>query len=237
MLNNKVNKLKYATSNDLALNNVLPAKQYIPEWYKKIKGVHYGNYSFNTESNIVDKNVKSCYPYLDSLMAGYTIELWCDIEVKISDEKGRHYLRWGQGSPEPVGVRTLDEKNIPIPFGCEPSQYNWRIPYTFKTPKGYSFLATHPLNRFDLPFLTLSGIVDADQTIGRGNYPFFLNKDFEGIIKRGTPIVQIIPFKIENWEIEKDESINDEGQKNWLAAKNTFLGYYKKNMWQKKSYE
>ena len=34
--------------------------------------------------------------------------------------------------------------------------------WTFEMPAGYSLLITHPFNRHDLPFVTLTGLVDAD---------------------------------------------------------------------------
>jgi len=32
-------------------------------------------------------------------------------------------------------------------------------------PAGYSLLITHPFNRHDLPFVTLTGLVDADSLL------------------------------------------------------------------------
>ena len=35
--------------------------------------------------------------------------------------------------------------------------------WTIEAPEGYSVLFTHPVNRFDLPFTTLTGMVDCDR--------------------------------------------------------------------------
>src|SRR5215475_8103617 len=35
--------------------------------------------------------------------------------------------------------------------------------WTIEAPEGYAVLLTHPLNRVDLPFTTLTGIVDCDR--------------------------------------------------------------------------
>lgn len=232
----KNNIIKFSSLHNDIISNIRPAKQYIPEWYKSIKGYNNNNLVFNSE-NLPDKNVKSCIPFLDSLTSGYMIELWCDVHVRIGDSDGRHFITWGMAEPSPVQSREDAKNPIPIPIGCEPSHYIWQIPYSIKTPPGYSFLATHPLNRHDLPFISLSGIVDAEKTVGPGNYPFFLKKDFEGIIEKGTPILQIIPFKTEDWIIQKDESVSKEGQKMTIKTGNVFFGFYKKNMWKKKNYE
>ena len=61
-------------------------------------------------------------------------------------------------------------------------------------------MITHPLNRNDLPFITISGIVDGNFAISAdGNVPFYIKNNFEGIIPQGTPIAQLIPFYRQNW--------------------------------------
>jgi len=105
---------------------------------------------------------------------------------------------------------------LPTPAGHDEDHYAWKSLFNIQTPKGYSILISHPHNRFDLPFTTLSGIVDSDMTMARGNLPFFLKSGFEGIIPVGTPIYQVMPFKRENWQSEHDKSITD------IAIKNEF---------------
>ena len=80
----------------------------------------------------------------------------------------------------------------------------WSFDFSLKTPKGYSVLFCHPLNRFELPFQTFSGVVETDEYNQGTHFPFYIKKLNVGeiiIIKKGTPIVQIIPFKRENWKI------------------------------------
>ena len=97
-------------------------------------------------------------------------------------------------------------------------------------------LLSHPFNRFDLPFTTLSGIIDADGILARGNIPFFIKEGFEGIVKQGTPIFQIIPFKRENWNVENDIRLKDRGKRNISLASRVIRGWYKDNIWHKKEY-
>jgi hypothetical protein len=233
---NKKNVLKYSSTFDGIVSDIKPAKNYIPQWYKSIKSYTHANIEFN-ENNGHAKNVKSCMPFLDSLTSGYIVELWCDIHVRIDDDGQSHYLTWGDAQPVPVNFRDSKKNNIPVPHGCEPSHYVWIFPYSIKTPPGYSVFMTHPLNRFDLPFVTLSGIVDTENTLSTGNYPFFIKKDFEGVIEKGTPIMQILPFKREDWVSEKDLEVSKEGNINLQKSKNVFFGFYKKELWHKKTYE
>jgi hypothetical protein len=102
-----------------------------------------------------------------------------------------------------------------------------------KLPKGYSALFTHPLNRFDLPFFTASGIVDADYGMGGGGVSFCIDKNFEGVIPAGTPIVQIFPFKRDDW---KSEYLQNTKEIVWNPRKN-ISGWYRKNVWKRKHYE
>jgi hypothetical protein len=233
---NKKNVFKFSSTHDGIVSDIKPAKNYVPQWYKSIKSYTSSNIEFE-ENGKHKQNVKSCIPFLDSLSTGYMVELWCDIHVKIIDDGESHYVTWGSAEPIPVAFRDGNKNPIPIPSGCEPSHYIWRFPYSIKTPPGYSVFITHPLNRFDLPFVTLSGIVDTDNTLSPGNYPFFIKKDFEGIIEKGTPIMQIIPFKRENWISENDPVVSKEGMINAQKSKNTFFGFYKKELWHKKTYE
>jgi len=208
-------------------------KKHIPDWYKKGESFTGGkpfveNYSSNAD-------MKTCMPFLDAFTTGYVVTLWTDITVE-KDENGQT-LKWLR-VPNPIGRRPEGfGKNLSVPFGHSPIQYSWNIPWAFKTPKEYSLLFTHPLNRSDLPFISLSGIVDTDKFFSGGQYPFFLREDFEGIIPVGTPLIQIIPIKRDNWKSEVDASLRDEAQKNGWVTRSFVSGYYKKTRWQKKLYE
>jgi hypothetical protein len=61
-------------------------------------------------------------------------------------------------------------------------------------------LITHPINRYDLPFTSVSGLADYDVYPLPGNVSFHIKEGFEGTIPAGTPIMQIIPIKREDWE-------------------------------------
>ncbi len=142
---------------------------------------------------------------------------------------------------EEINFRTYDPTNNGIPHysGFDPLFFAWKSHWGVKTPKGYSAIFTHPINRFDLPFITTTGIMDTDKWGIWGNQPFSLKSGWEGVIPAGTPIIQIIPFKRENWksEIDKTGLLTK-----WANIENTkrqskFRGYYKNNFWQKKSFK
>jgi hypothetical protein len=113
----------------------------------------------------------------------------------------------------------------------------WHNDFLIKTPKGFSVLFTHPLNRLDLPFFTLSGLVDCDKYNSPIHFPFLLKRGFEGIIESGTPIAQIVPVKRELWKSKKYLFNSDKIYQNQRTFLRTFSDYYKKKVWIKKNYE
>jgi hypothetical protein len=57
----------------------------------------------------------------------------------------------------------------------------------------------HPANRLDLPFRTLTGLVDADRfhEIGIFFPALWTDPEFVGVLPRGLPVVQCIPVRRE----------------------------------------
>jgi hypothetical protein len=110
-----------------------------------------------------------------------------------------------------------------------------------KLPKGYSAIFAHPFNRIDLPFFTTTGVVDSDVFFHTGehsgNYPFYIEKDFEGIIPAGTPMYQIIPVKRENWKSSAVPFNLDDSIRRERMLKRHFMNNYKKQFWQRKNYD
>jgi hypothetical protein len=235
----KNKKIKFATSGpqhgtllEYAPTPV-PAKSLIPEWYKETK-----NIKSDSAENAIKKNVKDCMPFLDTLMSGYIWTLPSDLYVERvpgKDSEPRITM-----NPEVSYIDTrspLQSGKMSVPDGCYDTHFVWKHPLHIKTPPGYSILVTHPLNRHDLPFISLSGMVDSDKTMWRpGNYPFFIKKNFEGVIPKGTPVLQIIPIKRDNWVSEDDKSMLDSWSQDAYEVSSILRGWYKKSHWQRKSY-
>jgi hypothetical protein len=127
------------------------------------------------------------------------------------------------------------------PEGYYVNHFAWAPDWAVETPKGYSVLYSQPFNRFELPFLTTSGIIDNDSVNLPGSMPFFLIKGFSGVIPAGTPYVQMIPFKREDWVseivIENPNKINEKNIKNSAMYRVPDGGVYKNEVWQPRKYE
>lgn len=229
--------LKYESAIDFVENSILPAKNFIPEWYKRIPTFLDGAI-FDFDKGFGNKTVKNCVPFLESFTTGYIISLPYDLYVK--DNDGSPFLTWTPSLEDKYAPswrdRVADEKIVPA--GCYPMEYTWNYCVAYNVPKEYSFLFTHPLNRHDLPFITLSAIIDGGLTMTpHGSAPFYIKSGFEGVIPRGTPIAQLIPFRRENWNSKKTEGLAKEGVKNGIASTTVFSGWYKKIFWKRKKYE
>ena len=214
-----------------------PAKVYIPDWYKKIKPTNAPSFIPDNSTNNDSGALKRCMPFLDALNNGYIQETWTEIQIKKSED-GEVLYKF------PTGPKILDigKSFLDVPDIFYPIQCAWQIHWMPKLPKGWSAMITSPSNRFDLPFMSFTGIIDSDMFYNSnkglgGSYPFYLKKDFEGIIPIGTPMYQIIPFKRENWESAILEYDEEETLKRSINVRKYFVSGYKKEYWQKKTFD
>lgn len=185
---------------DISLFEVKKASECIPEWWKMLSS------TFKSNDHDKDLTLKSCVPFTDALMTGYVIVLAHDLNVKYNQESktmeisssfeylkenfGRHPK--DQADTMPVAVEYVDDLI-----------YKWASNYLIKTPEGYSTLFVHPLNAPYLPFYTLSGVVDTDKYFMPVLFPFLMKNNYDGVIPKGTPIVQIIPIKRDRWNFKE----------------------------------
>ena len=111
--------------------------------------------------------------------------------------------------------------------------------WLIKTPPGYSCLFVHPMNRYDEDrFKIIEGIVDTDTYISTINFPFILLKrDKQFLIKKGDPMVQVIPFKRESWKMVIKGKKSQDLVKEKFGFSLKFLHKYKTLYWNKKSWK
>lgn len=226
----------WAEPNNDSINYVVdppvPAKKDIPEWYLGLSRYHSGTELKVDDDGNVNLGVKACTPFYDALTSGYIVKLHCDIVVELED--GETVVKW-TSEVGPVVSRASGLFNgIPNAPGYGGFKIAWVLFYPFLLPEGYSALVTQPLNRFDLATFTSSGVIDADLSNGRGAIPFAIKEGFTGVIPAWTPIMQIIPFKRDDWEMEVLDS--RPAQKVRWNPKNKISSWYKVNVWQRKEW-
>lgn len=199
----------------------MPSSKFVPEWFRTMLGI---------KEKI--ETVKKCVPFLDSLTSGYMIPLKADVFWSSEAKKFSSQSSISVNSDH--YATQIDAVYLPPEY--DPQPHKWMNDWFIKTPKGYSTLFVHPLNRTDLPFMSFSGVVDTDKHPIIINFPFVLRKDFDGIIPAGTPVIQAIPFKRDDW----DAKILDTGEPHFYAksfeVNDAPFGWYKRKWWQRKLY-
>jgi hypothetical protein len=224
--------IKFASDLDF-INLPQPAIKYIPEWYKKTE-VHINKTALKLQ---LQKTFKHCIPFMEAMTSGYIHEMWSDLEVERVANNPSFY--WKSKGYEVIGSKTDGSSGMmDIPEGYDKKLYSFEHNLYIKTPPGYSILITQPFNRTDLPFYALSGIVDTDvYPLFPGSYPVFLKSGYTGLVNRGTPMLQIIPFKRDEWASRIDKDLLKEGGITQRIAQSFAEFWYKKNAWIRKSYE
>ena len=238
-------KIKFIANAELTYTTEdppVPARSIIPQWYKNIP-------LEREESLKNDKKpftAKACIPFIDVMVSGYMLCMPQDLEFRFVDGQRRVFWGYIKHTKHP------HEDNEPVcnpePFYRTdgivlPNEYEnqfWRIPMypRVETPSGYSLLVSHPFNRYDLPFISLSGIIDTDAYNGVLVATIAVRKDFVGTIKKGTPVAQILPFKRDSWKSEILPPYSAEiADKKLFDLKSTFKKSYQLNYWSKKTYE
>jgi hypothetical protein len=233
---NAPKKIRFKPINDGVYSNVLPptnAASIVPEWFKKMEKFIGKSNKPMTPDGQNNMTMKMCSPVIDSMTMGYFIRLSCDVMVSndLSYAKFTAHVPWavvGQHNQNQIG-------EYPVPESFESASYIWQGQWGVETPAGYSALYIHPVNRHDLPFYTMTGVIDSDMFSKAVSLPFFIKKGFEGIIPEGTPIAQVIPIKRDQWVSEKSKyDVSTEIQNISLVKK--IMRGYKTLYWQKKNY-
>lgn len=223
----------------------VPSKVNIPDWFKKL------------EHKQGHETVKGCIPFLDTLTAGYIIKMPVDYfiehnidlegkkqtgyssaqinfhkanEVNLNYNKTNNFHKTYQFRGSPIESKN---KNLPV--------HKIHNPWIIKTPPGYSCLFLPPMNNHDDRFSIIPGIVDTDTYNIEINFPFVVNGDkypsLRSLIKRGTPIVQVIPFKREQWRMKMESIDQEERLKDNFYLRKYIIDNYKKLFWRKKSWK
>ena len=177
----------------------LPAVLGLPDWFKTMPQKAYSAV-FGTEQ----MTVKRCPPVIDAMTHGFLMPLVADLRVQDGE------LSWDRDVP---GGGLMNYSRAPIDFHdnnqvigtpfFDEDRFLLKFTnfWTFEVPPGYSLLISHPFNRRDLPFVTLTGLVDADTYRDNFiNFPaFWHDADFNGVLPKGTPVAQCVPVKRDIW--------------------------------------
>lgn len=199
------------------------ARRTTPDWYRKMA------METPLPDGGEDLTVKHCMPFVDALTHAFMMPLQADIHVHDG------CFEWDWGWPEsPMGIHFPTQ--VPgVPF-VDQNQLALKAHnfWTIRTEPGYSTLFTHPLNRMDLPFRTLSGLVDTDSFDALPvHFPMlWVDPDFEGTLPKGTPVAQCVPVLRERIDLEFRAMTPEEytDARELKEKVKTERGYYKNHL-------
>lgn len=213
-----------------------PADKNIPDWYKG-QGSALGEFG---------STIKRCMPIFDAMTLGYTLTLPCDIYVDATNPEKLEYF----AAPNP-SLADLEKElfashlkdqysNYPIdPEVAHKEIIRIHPLYSVGTDKGYSCLFTSPIHGDLSPLKVFSAVIDTDVYISDGHFSFTVRKGFKGIIKQGTPLVQVIPFKREVFTSEVVPFLDGEQKliNQAIRISSSFVNRYKNKFRIKKEYK
>ena len=221
-----------------------PAYKNIPDWYKKLESFYNVDATpINGHQNIT---AKRCLAFLDILSSGYILKAPFDIYIDTTE--GKEIFEIPKllkplveiGSKEFVGSHNMNQVQG-YPFDKDQYiDFLFRINmiWVVKTQPGYSTLYL-PLQHHELsPLFPISAIIDSDEYPSNGLMSFLVKKDFKGFINKGTPLMQVVPFKRQDFVSEFIETQEAVDKLNGLLSilMTFFNSGYKKLFWHKKSY-
>ena len=219
-----------------------PAVKQLPKWFLDMDPYSDKSFDFPSDKKLHFRNrtanatFKKCVPLLDGMSAGYIIPLWAD--VMIEQQNGFPEIFW-KTQADIFEIHGESSRRIPAPTGYDQVVYKYLNCWIPQTPKGYSCLIIPPLGYNDLAFKAVPAVVDTDKSTLELVFPMWIKTSFEGVVEKGTPIVQIIPFKRDDWNSTFDYYENGE-YKSIIEERNfnsTMVGHYLKNHHSKKKFK
>ena len=150
----------------------------------------------NTTNNIVNKGtVRRCPAIPEFMGMGFTVPLWCDLEVNIFDDGG---YKWNT----PSGTFTFGNHGASqlgdwVPKHSSPTLIlKPNCPWRVRTPPGVSMLQLPMFWHFNPNFTVAPGVIwtDIHHEI---NQQMMFHKKGRIRLERGTPLAQYIPIRRE----------------------------------------
>lgn len=173
----------------------VPAKSYLPDWFRKLPPV---DPEVESPTN-TGLTIKRCLPFLDAMTTGWIIPLPATVRLEISEDGSRVDSGWDFDRALVANHGMHQVKGNPM--GARPPCKFINF-WTITTPPGWSCLFVNPLNRPNGIFEVVAGVVDTDTYRSPIHFPFFATGG-DGLytIEKGSPMVQVIPFRRESTQL------------------------------------
>jgi hypothetical protein len=173
-----------------------PAKTHMPEWFKRLPAIDKTKYG----TGDTGLTVKRCMPFIDAMTTGFILPLAATVRLEIRDGGATVTAGWDFDRTMVSNHGTHQVTGHPATPSPPCKFHNY---WTIRTPPGWSCLFLPALNRPDPIFEPAAGVVDTDTYVAPIHFPFFVHAA-DGLyeLEKGTPIVQVIPFRRETTALE-----------------------------------
>ena len=176
----------------------MPARSVLLDWFRKLPAVDKERLSA-TDHGLT---VKRCMPFFDAMMTGWIIPAAATVRLEISDGGQTVNAGWEFDKVMVSNHHAYQVAGNPMEPRPPCKMHNY---WTIETPPGRSCLFVPPLNRVRPVFEALAGVVDTDTYQSLIHFPFIATApDGVHTIEKGTPVVQVIPFRRDAAGIEAE---------------------------------
>jgi len=187
--------IRFTSTDPLAVEQFSPkpANKAVPDWYRELdmwKKNQYPGQGWPT--------VKHCMPVQDMITSGYIILNPYDTVIQPFESQG--ITDYTTKSVVADYIKSHDHHQCPVTVGQKARHY-FKInqPWIVRTPPGYSCLFVQPFYHFEDRYTLLPSIVDTDLHDLEVSLPGYATTDKEFKLEVGQPLIQIIPFKRDEW--------------------------------------
>jgi hypothetical protein len=170
----------------------IPAASGLPDWFTALPQM-----AFNPTVGEEMHGIKKCPPVIDAMTCGFLIPL--AIDLSFQDGKMSWNFDGAEYRLSPISFHDPSQVAGTPFFDDDCYIIKFNNYWTIQAPPGYSLLFTHPINRADLPFTTITGLVDCDTFYDVPvHFPArWHDQKFNGVLPKGTPVAQCVPVKRE----------------------------------------
>ena len=197
--------IDFITFNEDSLRDFKPvlAKSLLPDWWKKMKV----NQSIRGKFT---QTIRACPAMHDWTKSGWFITANRDMQVLVGadrfSENSSSYITKDEKGNYNSPSHPADQVDHAFEYlgGDNPVRdaFKMRSAWNIKTPPGYSCFYVDPFLHQNKFFSTWHGIIDTDKfntNYDNSQIIFYPKVDHSFVIKKGTPLVQVIPYKREEW--------------------------------------
>jgi len=200
---------------------IVPAKDYIPDWWKRVE-------------RMIDRvdskgTVRNCPSFPEYITQGFVVPLWCDLHVNIQHDKfewktpermfsfsSHADVQFRDWAPKHV----KDNSSMVLKPNCP-----WRI----KTPPGWSVWQLPMYYDFNPTFEVLPGIIWSDMH-HEINQQMLMKKYGEFLIPRGTPLAMYVPYERQKYDFDIQGPTPENASwtnESYIHIRSKFKGGYK----------